>query len=413
MTSSEKYNFKWNSFSDHVLCLMRDMLLSPNYADVTLVSDDGKLIRAHRTILQACSSVFNDILRVSTQSIHPVIYLRGITHSELEPLMELIYTGSATFERERLKEFLLVAKNLQIKDFCSIDEENDIENVNSETAETDTSIGEDNSDILQRNTPTNDDRTDITHSMTDLDKGKDMQYIQSSEYIEVASDEKSEKERDEANQVNNSIVNSPENAPIEESSEQSIQISENQNEKNMNDMQLLIPAIKTEDIPNSVNSAKNIPIKESCEQLKQISEISNEKNMNDMQLLVQAIKTEDIPISSGELRKKRKWKKIKKIKTMLRQQQKKFIEKTCPHCDFKSNSPDVASLVEHIMSKHEGVRWECEYCGYEATQPSNLKRHIKYKHKGLRYECSNCEKQLTTRSSLLRHMKSKYCGGIN
>ena len=93
MTSPEKYNFKWNSFSDHVLNLMRDMLLSPNYTDVTLVCDDGKLIRAHRTILRACSSVFNNILELSTQSNHPVIHLRGINHSELEPLIELIYTG--------------------------------------------------------------------------------------------------------------------------------------------------------------------------------------------------------------------------------------------------------------------------------------------------------------------------------
>ena len=181
MTSSENYNFKWNSFSDHVLSLMRDMLLSPNYADVTLVSDDGKLIMAHRTILQACSSVFNDILKVSTQSNHPVIYLRGINKSELEPLMELIYTGSATFERDRLKEFLLVAKNLQIKELCSIDEENDIGGITSETAENDTSIGEDNSDTLQSETLTNDERVEINNSMTDTTKEMDKQHIQNSD----------------------------------------------------------------------------------------------------------------------------------------------------------------------------------------------------------------------------------------
>ena len=131
MTSSEKYNFKWNSFSDHALSLMRDMLLSPSYADVTLVCDDGKPIRAHKTILRACSSVFKDILELSAppKSSHQpvVIFLRGIKHSEMGPLIDLIYTGSATFEKERLIEFLLVAKNLQIKDLCCIDEETGIE----------------------------------------------------------------------------------------------------------------------------------------------------------------------------------------------------------------------------------------------------------------------------------------------
>ena len=162
-----------------------------------------------------------------------------------------------------------------------------------------------------------------------------------------------------------------------------------------------------------INLAEDTQIEDSCQQIEKISENSNEREMNDMQLLVQAIKTEDFSKYSGEIRKKRKLNKIKKIQTMLRHQQYQLNEKTCPHCDFKSNSPTVQSIVEHIMSKHEGVRWECEYCGYKATQLSNLNRHIKYKHKGLRYPCPNCDKQLTTRSSLLRHMKSKFCGGIN
>ena len=163
-----------------------------------------------------------------------------------------------------------------------------------------------------------------------------------------------------------------------------------------------------------VNSAENTPIEDSCEQIEHISGKSSEEDKNanpdvkDMQLLVQAIKSEHLPKSSGEIRKKRKSKKIKKIITMLRGNQ--STEKACPHCDFRSNSPTVSSLVEHIMAKHKGVRWEWEYCGYKATQQSNLRRHIKYKHKGLRYCCPNCEKQLTTRSSLLRHMKSNYCG---
>ena len=143
-----------------------------------------------------------------------------------------------------------------------------------------------------------------------------LNHNQSTEYFELASYEKSEIEKDEAdgsqsNQVNISVVNSAENTPTEES----------------------------------------------CEQVEQIPENSNENTINDMLLLVPAIKIEDIPKSSGELRKKRKLKKIKKIQTKLRDQQKKTSEKTCPHCDFKSNSPFVASLVEHIMSKHEGVRW--------------------------------------------------------
>ena len=57
------------------------MMLTGDFADVTLVTDDKKQIRAHLTILSACSAVFKNILQIDNSNVNPVIYLRGIKHS--------------------------------------------------------------------------------------------------------------------------------------------------------------------------------------------------------------------------------------------------------------------------------------------------------------------------------------------
>ena len=88
----EKYTVTWQTYSDH---------LKKFFADVTLVSDDKKQIKAHRYILSACSSVFTEILQINTNSNHPVIYLRGIQYSEIESIFQYIYLGEAKFMRKK------------------------------------------------------------------------------------------------------------------------------------------------------------------------------------------------------------------------------------------------------------------------------------------------------------------------
>ena len=70
----EKYSFSWKAYSEHQRDMMKE-LIHDDYADVTLVSEDRKHIRAHKNILSACSPVFKDILKLE-QSAKQIIYLR-------------------------------------------------------------------------------------------------------------------------------------------------------------------------------------------------------------------------------------------------------------------------------------------------------------------------------------------------
>ena len=57
----EKYMLTWHTYPDHLKGMMQEMMASEDFADVTLVCDDMKTIKAHGNILSACSPVFKNI----------------------------------------------------------------------------------------------------------------------------------------------------------------------------------------------------------------------------------------------------------------------------------------------------------------------------------------------------------------
>ena len=52
---------------------------------------------------------------MNSQNNHPIIYLRGIQYSEIEFILQFIYLGEAKMFHERVDEFCLVEKNLEIR----------------------------------------------------------------------------------------------------------------------------------------------------------------------------------------------------------------------------------------------------------------------------------------------------------
>ena len=105
----EKYSLTWHTYSDHLKNMMKELMMNEDFSDVTLVTEDKKQIKANINILSACSPVFKDILKKEKNS-NQIIYLRGIQYSEIKSIMQFIYLGEATFYKERMVEFLAVAK---------------------------------------------------------------------------------------------------------------------------------------------------------------------------------------------------------------------------------------------------------------------------------------------------------------
>ena len=59
----EKLCLKWNDFQENATSAFEAMREDSNFADVTLVCQDGQHIEAHKVVLSACSVFFRDLLR--------------------------------------------------------------------------------------------------------------------------------------------------------------------------------------------------------------------------------------------------------------------------------------------------------------------------------------------------------------
>lgn len=110
----EKFCLKWSEFEMNIRESFRELRDGHNHFDVTLATDDGHQIEAHKIILSAGSTFFSEIFKnIKHQS--PFIYLKGIKRIELEHVIDFLYNGEANIAQEELNNFLETAQELEVK----------------------------------------------------------------------------------------------------------------------------------------------------------------------------------------------------------------------------------------------------------------------------------------------------------
>ena len=65
------------------------------------------------------------------------------------------------------------------------------------------------------------------------------------------------------------------------------------------------------------------------------------------------------------------------------------------------------SLTLHKQSLHEGKKYSCSSCDYQAIQKSHLKPHQQAVHEGKNYPCGSCDYQATHRGNLISNQSMK------
>ena len=114
MEKMEKFCLEWKDFETNIRESFGELRETQNYCDVTLATDDGHTIEAHKIILAAGSLFFRSILR-QTKHSSPLIYLKGINNVELEYILSFLYNGEVFIAQEELNTFLKTAQELQVK----------------------------------------------------------------------------------------------------------------------------------------------------------------------------------------------------------------------------------------------------------------------------------------------------------
>merc|ERR1719370_2544913 len=95
----------WNEVDKNIREHLRILRDDQRLFDVTLVTDDGHRIQAHKIILSAGSHFFSDIFLKSNQT-NMLVYLKGINSVQLKDILDFIYNGEASVGQEELTEFL-------------------------------------------------------------------------------------------------------------------------------------------------------------------------------------------------------------------------------------------------------------------------------------------------------------------
>ena len=109
----EQVNVTWSDFSSSVPKLFNRHRIEERYTDVTLVSDDNQLFRAHKLVLSAGSQYFDKILEENMIHPYPMLCLDGIDSSDLNYVLDYIYNGEIRVPEEDLQKFLKVATKLK------------------------------------------------------------------------------------------------------------------------------------------------------------------------------------------------------------------------------------------------------------------------------------------------------------
>ena len=111
---SEKLSVQWNDFKDNAIGSLRNLKDDKDFLDVTLASEDGKQIEAHKVILAISNPFFQSLLK-GNKHPHPLIYMRGVQSDDLLAIVDFVYFGEANVYQENLDSFLAITEELQLK----------------------------------------------------------------------------------------------------------------------------------------------------------------------------------------------------------------------------------------------------------------------------------------------------------
>ena len=391
--SAETFTLSWHTFSDHLREMLHEMMKSNKLTDVTLVCDDKRQFKAHKIVLSACSTIFKYIIDDLPQS-NTVIYLKGIQHQEMESILKFIYLGEATVCQDRMKTFVKVARNLEIKDF---EEEKvtfrdpDIKNV-TEAPKQMNDASETNSTVYMHT------EDKVTFEEPNIKDSTVLPLL-----IDVVSEEKS--------LINQNLEEESHNMQSKEQGKTNQETSENQLtvkgitfskdiEVNQFDEKLICYQCNKQ-FSNSKSLQRHIRtthegIKDYCDQCdKPLAQYSLKQHLR--------IVHEDIRYDCNQCPHKARSKSNLGQHIRSIHGDKSFL---CDQCDYQAATE--VYLKAHVESKHEGVKYSCEQCNQHYVNASNLRHHFLSVHGGVNYACNQCDYQSTRKRNLTIHMKSKH-----
>ncbi|CAK1546554.1 unnamed protein product [Leptosia nina] len=113
----QQFCVRWNSYHTNLQSVFPRLLLTEQFADVTLACESRQL-RCHKLVLSACSAYLERLL-LQNPCKHPIVLMRDMRFSEMQALVDFMYKGEVNVTQEELPSLLKSAEALQIRGLCS------------------------------------------------------------------------------------------------------------------------------------------------------------------------------------------------------------------------------------------------------------------------------------------------------
>ena len=110
---SDKLCLQWNDFQKNVANAFRNLREDKEFADMTLVCEDGNQIDVHKVVLSSSSPFFKTLL-AKNKHPNPMVYMRGVKSGDLSAVVDFLYHGEAKVFEEDLDSFLAIAEEFQL-----------------------------------------------------------------------------------------------------------------------------------------------------------------------------------------------------------------------------------------------------------------------------------------------------------
>lgn len=112
MTNNKALDFNWSEHVQNMSGLFHNLYANNKLVDVTLSCREGS-IRAHKMILSICSPFFQRILEENPCK-HPVLILQKTSLSDLQRLLDFMYTGKLSVQEGQLSTLMQTADELDV-----------------------------------------------------------------------------------------------------------------------------------------------------------------------------------------------------------------------------------------------------------------------------------------------------------
>lgn len=115
---TQQFCLKWNHHQNNMMTVFEQLLSNEALVDVTLACE-GLSLKAHKTILSACSPFFQSLF-LENPCKHPIVILKDIKYCDLKAIVEFMYRGEVNVSQEQLSALLKIAETLQVKGLAEI-----------------------------------------------------------------------------------------------------------------------------------------------------------------------------------------------------------------------------------------------------------------------------------------------------